>query len=341
MFKSALIKLTMWYLAAIVGLCLFFSFLLYQLSTREISTGINNQFKRIEIDVYGNVVKNHSMTRQINPDDEITLRSHHLFVSLLYFNVFASCIAGIGSYALAKRALEPLEVAHEQQARFTSDVSHELRTPLSAMKTESEVALIDPTLSNEELRSILKSNLEEIDKMQSLTNNLLRISKLENQDLKKLFINVNLDKIVSAARKNNMKSADKKGLVINLHADKLQILGNEENLIQAISILIDNAIKYSNHDSSIDLIVRKRKSDAIIEVKDHGIGISSQDMPYIFDRFYRAERSRAKEPGTDNGYGLGLPLAKFIIELHDGSITISSNLNKGTNILIRLPISKN
>ena len=340
MFKSALLKLTLWYLATIVGLCLFFSFLLYQISTREISTGLINQYKRIEIDMYGNIIKKNTRIIPASTDDEINLRSHHLLVSLMYFNIFAAGIAGVGSYALAKRALQPLEAAHEQQARFTSDVSHELRTPLSAMKTESEVALIDPTLSNEELRDILKSNLEEIDKMQNLTNNLLRISKLENQDLKKLFTDIALDKVVSIARRNNIKAADKKNIVINLHADKLHILGNEDNLIQAVSILIDNAIKYSNHDSTIDLIARKKKSSAIIEVKDHGIGISNQDMPYIFDRFYRAERSRTKEPGNDSGYGLGLPLAKFIVELHDGTIVVSSNLNKGTSILITLPLKK-
>ena len=341
MFKSAIIKLSLWYMATIIGLCILFSFILYHFSSREISLGLQSQYRRIEITFTGGNPKRHLQFEPVNTDNEITLRSHHLLVDLVYFNIFAAVIAGFGSYALAKRTLQPLESAHEQQARFTSDVSHELRTPLSAIKTESEVALLDPTLSNEELKDKLRSNLEEVSRMEKLINNLLRISKLENQDLKKLFVDVDLKKAIKIAEKANRKQLDAKKINLNSSLSQLHVLGSEDNLTQAISIVLDNAVKYSDEGKSIDIIMKKRKSYAMIEVKDSGIGISNKDMPFIFDRFYRAEQSRFRTPGQQSGYGLGLPLAKFIVELHGGTINVSSHIGKGTIVSINLPLIKN
>jgi two-component system, OmpR family, sensor histidine kinase CiaH len=339
MFQSAIIKLTLWYMATIIGLCFLFSLMLYHVSSNEISAGLNNQVKKFEIDFSGTFTRHHLSYVQISPKYEINERSHHLIVDLLYFNLIIDVIAGFGSYALAKRTLMPLEEAHEQQARFTSDVSHELRTPLSAIRTESEVSLIDPTLSNEDLKNQIKSNLDEVSKMEKLINNLLRISKLENQDLQKSFVKVNLEQVISNAKSTNMKNIKQKNIDLKVSTVVASTLGNEDNLSQAVSIILDNAIKYSKENSNIDLTLKRRKSTAQIVVKDYGIGIATKDMPYIFDRFYRAEQSRSRDQ-EDSGYGLGLPLAKFLVELHNGTIHVASIVDKGTTVTISLPLIK-
>jgi len=341
MFQSAILKLTLWYMATIIGLCFLFSLVLYHVSSREITAGLNNQVRRLEVNFSGTFLRHHSSIIATNTDKEIDARSHHLLIDLIYFNLIADILAGFGSYALARRTLKPLEEAHEQQARFTSDVSHELRTPLSAMRTESEVSLLDPTLSNEDLKDQIRSNLDEVSKMEKLINNLLRISKLETQDLQKSFVKVNLENVIAKAKIDNQKIAKKKNINLKVSSKLVSTNGNEDNLIQAISILLDNAIKYSKENSDIELILKKRKYSAVIQVKDNGIGIASKDMPYIFDRFYRAEQSRSRDHKDDTGYGLGLPLAKFLIELHKGTIHVASSLDKGTTVTIALPLSKN
>ncbi len=339
MFQSAILKLTLWYMAIIIGLCLIFSFLLYHVSSREISTGLNNQVHRIEIDFSGNIIKRHPSVSLSATNQEISERSHHLLIDLFYFNLVAGMIAGFGSYALAKKTLRPLEAAHEQQARFTSDVSHELRTPLSVIKTETEVALLDKAMSTNELRLQLNSNIQEVNRMEGLINNLLRISKLEKQDLQKSFIKVNLEDVIKDSANNNKQLLKSKNIKLNLNTAPVCTLGNKENLIQIINILLDNAIKYSEKDQTIDINLKKRKFNTLIEIKDNGIGIEAKDMPFIFDRFYRAEQSRTKDT-NDSGYGLGLPLAKFLVELHKGSINVNSNPKKGTRVSIVLPIEK-
>ena len=130
-----------------------------------------------------------------------------------------------------------------------------------------------------------------------------------------------------------------KDLEVKLNTRPIYTFGNEDNLVQVINILLDNAIKYSEPNKIIEITLKKKNFSQVIEIKDQGIGIAAKDMPYVFDRFYRTEQSRSKLV-SDSGYGLGLPLAKYLVELHNGSINISSKNNNGTKVSINLPSMK-
>lgn len=160
----------MWYLALAMAISLAFSVVLYHVTTNELSHGLRRETQRI-----------YSEFPNLNPalpiaDGEYDISAHNIWVRLVGFNIIVFVGSGFASYLLAKRTLGPIELAHEQQKRFTADVSHELRTPLTAIRMESEVALLNKKSSADKLRETLESNLEETSKLEALINNLLKIA---------------------------------------------------------------------------------------------------------------------------------------------------------------------
>src|SRR5579884_1537404 len=184
MFRSATFKLTMWYLAIAMAISLLFSVALYNVTTGELERGLSSESQ--------NLVNNFPVFRGetrygLAPQPYYENSSHRILLRLIVFNVIVLIFAGGASYWLAKRTLEPIEAAHKQQKRFTADVSHELRTPLTAIKMESEVALLNQKSAAKELRQTIKSNLEEVTKLEVLINNLLKLTRLEADELQQNF----------------------------------------------------------------------------------------------------------------------------------------------------------
>jgi len=255
----------------------------------------------------------------------------NIATGLVYVNLFVLVTGGIGSYLLAKRHLKPIEEAHEAQSRFTSDASHELRTPLAVMKAELEVALMDENSTKEELKNVLRSNIEEVDKLSKLAEMLLRLSKLEHEKIK--FEPIDLNLITKETIKNFGNLA--KRIKLN-NPNKTIVIGNETSLAELTKILIDNAILYSPKESVINIKISKSNGLAKFEISNTGKGIKAEKLPHIFDRFYRADNSRSN--GHMKGYGLGLALAKKIIELHKGGLSVSSTPNELTTFTFTLPL---
>jgi two-component system sensor histidine kinase CiaH len=255
-----------------------------------------------------------------------------LFISLLYTNILILAGGGIGSYLLARRTLQPIEYSYEAQSRFTSDASHELRTPLAVMKTELEVALRDPTLSKKEMKELLNSNLEEVNKLTKLSHTLLQLSRLDHTGLTTEKIAVN--EIVRSA----IAHYDKTGRRIHFSgpARTPYASGNAVSIEELVTILIDNAVKYSPDDSVVEVTVTSGNRQASIKVKNSGEGIDASDLPHVFNRFFRVDSSRTG--GTKSGYGLGLSLAKKIVELHNGDLSASSARNAETVFTVKLPL---
>lgn len=231
--------------------------------------------------------------------------------SLFNLNLFILGISGIGSYFLAGKTLAPIKKNMDDQKDFVSNASHELRTPLTSLKTEIEVGLRDRQMSLGEARELLKSNLEEVNKMQRLSNYLLTLNKYQNGQAE--YSKVDLKKIaLLAAGKSKVKMNLKRSIV----------WGNKDALVELVKILLDNAFKYSGKNAKVELMVIKKT----LEVKDNGVGISKEDLPRIFDRFYRADKSRSK-----GGYGLGLAIAKQIADLHGAKLVVESKPEKGSS----------
>jgi signal transduction histidine kinase len=332
-FQNATAKLTMWYLGIVMVISLGFSAVVYHFATNELTYGLNNQTERIfrTFPVFSN-----------NPylrvrGNDISLGAHHIFLQLVYFNILVLAAAGLLSYLLAKRTLEPIEASHEQQKRFTADVSHELRTPLTSLRMSSEVALMDSSAGKAELRSALESNVEDAGKMELLINNLLRLTKLDGDITSLQVQKLPADELVQSALEQVAKQAAAKHISIGNTASKAVVLGDRESLTQLLVILLDNAIKYSPDTSDVQVSSTLRDGQYELKVVDKGQGIAASALPHVFERFYRADSARTNS--SSEGYGLGLSIAKLIADRNDATITLTSRPGKGTTATVHLPLA--
>jgi two-component system sensor histidine kinase CiaH len=325
-FQSATLKLTSWYLAILVAISLLFSIIIYSTASNEVDSRIGVLQKSSRPLTF----KPGQATFNDLRDIQVREAEGNLLASLFITNLCIWVAGGIGSYYLARRTLKPIEEAHEAQSRFTSDASHELRTPLASMKTELEVALRDSKLEKDEMRELLVSNLEEVDKLTKLSQTLLQLSQLDHENIKRE--KVTLNTIATAV----IERYDKSGKRVELTGNKsYNVVANKSSIEELLTILLDNALKYSPRESKVSITLIGQKQMAGFEVSNGGNGIPPEILPHIFDRFYRADTSRTG--GDKRGYGLGLSLAKKIVELNNGELTVSSAPGHTTTFRILLP----
>jgi two-component system sensor histidine kinase CiaH len=324
----------MWYLALVMAISLMFSVVLYNVTTGELARGLHKETERIynQYPVFNN-------SPLLQPNHDIDNSAHRLLLRLIGFNIIVLMGAGFASYWLARRTLEPIEAAHEQQKRFTADVSHELRTPLTALKMESEVALMNKRLGASDLRKTLASNLEEAHKLEALINNLLRLTRLEAAELQQNFTTVQVADLAESAIGQVRKIANSRGVRLKKEAPSVTLSGDPESLAQLLIILLDNAIKYSAKGQTVRLEASANKDTVTFQIIDQGIGIEQRALDRVFDRFYRADNSRTKN--DTEGTGLGLSIAQLIADMHHGNITLSSQVGHGTTAIVTVPRTQN
>ena len=332
MFASATLKLTASYLIILIVISVLFSFIIFELSTSEISNRLERLQIRMEgtsktIILPGPVTLNDIRVNQTNE------AKTSIFVGLLYMNIAVISIGGIGSYILARRTLKPIEEAHEAQSRFTSDASHELRTPLAVMMSEIQVAMRDPNMKKADYRELLESNLEEVHRLTELSQSLLQLSRLDYDNVDRSD-RVNIEVSMRAAVKGlNISS---KRLQYEQPKRPILVDGNESMIGDLLRILLDNAVKYSPAGSPITLTSSSNGRNCKLSISNQGDGIAKEDIDKIFDRFYRGEKSRTSHSKV-GGYGLGLSLARKITAVHDGSISVVSTPGKQTTFTVTLP----
>lgn len=328
-FNSATLRLTAWYILILFCISLLFSIMVYQISIGE----IERRLTRYQDQSWTLIQPSPRISMSI-PDRirsaEIADSKRAVISMLVYINILVLGLGGSISYLFARRTLRPIEEAHEAQSRFVSDASHELRTPLTTMTTELEVALQDPSLKKEEMRSILASNLEEVQHLNKLSNTLLALSTGNRTSLPQEPFN-----IVSSVE-NVTKRFNEPLSRITIHTPKKtpQVIGNQASIEELLAILIENALKYSPSDSTITVIVSGQSHKLLLRVINSGQGISEEHLPHIFDRFYRADGART----GNNGYGLGLALARQISDIHGANLTAASTPNVSTEFSFSLPI---
>lgn len=350
MFHSATVKLTGWYLVILMVISLVFSFAIYQLDFHEVNVRLENlQQGLMDPSIRPRAVKT---IDTVNADGSITIQKSNsqeeqdqlridqsqqaavqMILALVYINAFILVAGGFGSYFLARRTLGPIEKAHEAQSRFTSDASHELRTPLAAMKAELEVYLRDDGLTLSEAKELLGSNLEEVNKLITLSEMLLKMARLDYDKLEKK--QIDLVEMLPSVMKPFAKSKKRFDITTRKEA---HVQANEAAVIELMSILIENAIKYSPERSRISIRIFERRTMTGFEIKNTGVPISTEKLPNIFDRFTRGDNSRTES--GENGLGLGLAIAKKITEIHHGYIQASST-DKETKFTFFLPNLRN
>ncbi|GEM_PF-758761 len=244
---------------------------------------------------------------------------------------------GVGSYLLAGRALRPIRDAMAMQERFIADASHELRTPLSVMKTSSELVLMDATAaSREEAINSIKSNLEEVDRMSNIINRLLAVAQIGVSGSRNSYEQVNLADVVRTRTEILQDVARGKNILFGTELDDVYIKGNRTALEEMVVNIIKNAIVYTGKGGRILVRVHRMNGKAIFSVEDTGVGISDKDIRHIFDPFFKADVSRTERKSS---YGLGLAIVKEIVTRHGGTISVESEIGKGSIFRIELPVA--
>jgi heavy metal sensor kinase len=226
--------------------------------------------------------------------------------------------------------LARLDDSFQRERQFTNDASHELRTPLTAM--QAILGMIrEKRRTPEEYEQALDDLNEESDRLRTLVENLLRLARGEKQN-NNLFEEVNLSILLKDVSDSLRPLAEAKKLSLNCQtSENLIVLGDSDELIRLFVNLLDNAIKYTEH-GGINISASENEKNILVKVEDTGIGIPAEHIQHIFNRFYRVEESR-----TLRGAGLGLAIAKEIINAHGGKIEIQSKIGKGSVFTVSLP----
>lgn len=333
MFYSARLKLTAWYLLLIMLISFIFSVVIFVDVNREL-----DRFEHFQELRQGRIREQFGdaqMPPETRPYDEqlVYEARSRLIASLVVLNICILAGAGVAGYFLAGRTLNPIKKAVDDQSRFIGDASHELKTPLTTLRSEIEVYLMGKKRTVAESDAILKSNLEEVIRLQGLTDNLMRLTTLENTVSS--FEKVNLLSILDNAIRSVNAIAREKKITIQSKGSDIMVMGNSKSLIQLFTILLENAIKYSNSNTKI--VIRTNFFGGVVTVKvvDQGIGIPNEEREKIFDRFYRVDKSRNSSDVP--GYGLGLSIAKEIVTMHNGAISCTST-KKGSTFIVELPV---
>lgn len=229
-----------------------------------------------------------------------------------------------------------LKRADEVRRDFVANVSHELRTPLSILRGYIETMLDDPKLSRGETIRILEVMDQHSKRLGLLANDLLTLAHLESGSSELQLSEIDLLRFLSDLVRDWRKKFLTKNLeaVVDVAENCSTIRADEERLREIFDNLLDNALKYSDKGGAIRLTAQRRKGDIALSVGDSGVGISPDDLPRIFERFYRADKARSRELG---GTGLGLSIVKHIAQLHGGRVEADSELGRGTTIRVILP----
>jgi len=338
LFHTARIKLTLWYLLIIMLISLSFSAVMYQMIHTELDRIEHMQQDRLQrripqwmqqLDI-GQLPKELPPMRFIDPQD-IEDSKNRLLILLGIINLGILGASALAGYFLAGKTLKPIKNMLDEQNRFIADASHELRTPLTALKTEIEVNLRSDKLKLTDAKALLESNLEEVNHLQKLSDNLIKLTNNSN-NRSGVKTDYNLTKVIQKAIKKISPLAKKKHIQIISQVSDLVLFGNCESVTEALVIILDNGIKYSLQNSKIWLQTEQQNGYILISMRDQGIGIAKNDLTHIFDRFYRCDQSRSSD-----GHGLGLAIAKKIIAEQGGKIKVESELGKGSVFTVKLP----
>jgi signal transduction histidine kinase len=242
------------------------------------------------------------------------------------------------AWFLSGRALIPVQQAFQRQQEFVADASHELRTPLTVLRSATD-------LMNQHREAPLEANGElfddvraEIARMERLSQDLLTLARSDAGGLELMTAPLELADLAADVVRRTTPLAVSEGVELSVDADgqPATVEADPDRLQQVLVILIDNAIKHSAPGGKVQVHVRRHGQAAQVEVADTGSGIAAEHLPRIFDRFYRADKARARERG---GTGLGLAIAKMLVEAHGGQLQLHSTLGVGTQAAVSLPLA--
>lgn len=239
---------------------------------------------------------------------------------------------------LSKWALKPVQKAWEQQHQFVADASHELKTPLAVILANSQILQESESEMPEDCRRWVEGTAEEAERMRGLVESLLELARTEEgAGSARRDVDVDLSSTVEGEALQFDAVAFELGCTIESDVEAgVHVMGDPEQLARLTKTLVDNACKYARKGSEVNVSLKRHNGTATLRVNNQGEPIPAEDIPHVFDRFYRSDKARARETG---GFGLGLAIARGIAEGHGGKISVTSTEQEGTTFTVRLPVA--
>lgn len=331
LFHSARLKLTGFYFAVLVIFCLLLTFGVRAFTDHELQQGDTARSGAV-YKIFDRLYDPDLMS-QPPPTDRYFANTEHrqsdvirrrLNQEFLWMDLGLLAVGAVLSYWYAGRTLRPIEEAHEQQKRFTADASHELRTPLASMKLENEVFLRQKHFGEQDARELIASNLEEVERLERLATNLLALNHYGHGVLAAQAVPV--IELVEEACKRVRREVVARDLRFETQLAPATLQADRESLTELLTILFDNAAKYGPKNGSVEIAGRQQGSNYVLTVRDHGLGIASEDLPYIFERMYRGDKARSSKI---SGHGIGLSLAQQIAAANGATLTAGNHPEGG------------
>ncbi|HRH25861.1 MAG TPA: ATP-binding protein [Candidatus Paceibacterota bacterium] len=318
-FRAAVFRLTAFYSAGVFFILVVFSVLVYGLFVKNVNEDVRED-------------RENGMEETEFHEEA----AENLFNILLFSDLVLSILTVIVSYTLSKKTLEPLEKAHIKQKRFVADVAHELRTPLAVLKAGSEV-LLSQDRSVDDYKRFTEESLEETERLIALSNDLLFLAQ-DVRTTTHVHSKVSLSDICIKTIQLLKSYGESKNITIEEHVSvNVSVIGSADDLVRLLLNLVKNAIDYNKPKGNIIVSLNKKGGNAILTVKDTGIGIPQKDIGNIFNRFYKVDTARSHTGVV--GAGLGLSIVKTIVEQHDGEITVTSTSGEGSSFEVQLPLA--
>jgi len=319
-FRVARLKLTLLYIGIIAVILIIFSLVLYYSLAQNI---------RNNLELEGEFSNEQTQ-------ESVILKTTDQLQTTIFFIDLLILLASSGlSYFLAGKTLRPIQQAMERQKQFTADASHELRTPLAVIQTNLEVALREKDWNREKSQVLITNALEEVNLMTKLTEDLLILSRLENEKKDYAFKKINIARLVNNVVEKMQNLATKRRIRLSVAPLPAAFIEGDANALERLMMnIVTNALQFTPAEGSVRVTADYSNKQITIRVQDTGVGIAKEDLPHIFERFYRADKARR----CGNGTGLGLSIAQEIAHKHNGNIQIESKLGEGTIVTIILPV---
>lgn len=244
-------------------------------------------------------------------------------------------LALAGGFLLAGRALAPIRAAMDRQRTFVADASHELRTPLSLIRATAEMLRRHPAEPVGSSLAAVDDIIQETDRLNGLVGQMLTLARADAEQAPLSESDVDLNELTADTARQMRLLAEPRNTTIDVQMDSpITVRGDPTRLRELLRILLDNAVKYSDPGAAVRVRLQPLAGKAQIRVSDNGPGIPPEALPHLFDRFYRVDKARSREMG---GAGLGLAIAKWIVDSHDGTIRVESAPAAGTTVTVELP----
>jgi signal transduction histidine kinase len=274
-------------------------------------------------------------TVAVAASEELQRRYPSAFAGFIAAAVVALLLVGLGGAALAQESIKPIESAITQMRRFMGDAAHELKTPIAVLRARTDVAL-QRERSSEEYQETLDSVSKEAERLGNLVENMLLLARADAGQWPVQKSTVYLDDVLMDAASAARALGSRKNVHIEVEAlEEAAINGDPTLLRQLLMILLDNAINFTPPGGKITALAEKNGRNCFITIKDTGVGISASALPHVFERFFRADPARSR-----GGSGLGLSIARWIVDVHRGRISVQSAEGQGTTVKVTFPSAR-